>query len=61
MGLEITCYHAPKLPNIVPAKIRESPSLSTCKGKIKTWHCDKYLCQLSKAHNANIVFYKLYK
>ena len=36
MGLETLSYCAPQLWNMVPAKIRQSPSLSAFKEKINT-------------------------
>ena len=42
MGPETKSYRASQLWNLVPAEIKDSPSLSTHKEKIKSWHRDKY-------------------
>ena len=40
MGLEIISYRSPELRNLVSAEIKQYPSLSIRKDKMKTWHCD---------------------
>ena len=50
MGPETKSYHASQLWNLVPAEIKDSPSLSTHKEKIKSWHRDKYSCRLCKTY-----------
>ena len=48
MGLETVSYHAPQLWNLVPTEIKDTPSLSIFKEKIKSWHCDNCPCRLCK-------------
>ena len=40
MGLETITYRAPQLWNLVPTEIKDAPSLSIFKDKIRSWHCD---------------------
>ena len=46
MGLETITYRAPQLWNLVPTKIKDTPSLSIFKEKIKSWYCDNCPCRL---------------
>ena len=38
MGLETITYRAPQLWNLVPTDIKDAPSLSIFKEKIKSWY-----------------------
>ena len=38
MGVETITYHAPQLWNLVPTEIKDAPSLSIFKEKIKSWY-----------------------
>ena len=52
MGLETITYRAPQLWNLVPTEIKDAPSLSIFKEKIKSWYCDNCLCRLCKTYIA---------
>ena len=43
MGLETITYRAPQLWNLVPTVIKDAPSLSIFKEKIKSCYCDNWL------------------
>ena len=53
MGLETISYRAPQLWNLVPTEIKDAPSLSIFKEKIKSWYCDNCPCRLCKTYIAN--------
>ena len=44
---------APQLWNLVPTEIKDAPSLSIFKEKIKSWHFDNCPCRLCKTYIAN--------
>ena len=46
MGLETITYRAPQLWNLVPTEIKDVPSLSIFKEKIKSWYCNTCPCRL---------------
>ena len=56
MGLETISYRAPQLWNLVPTEIKDAPSLSIFKEKIKSWYCDNCACRLCKTYIANVGF-----
>ena len=56
MGLETISYDVPQLWNLVSTKIKDAPSLSLFKEKIKSWYCDNCRCRLCKTYIANIGF-----
>ena len=56
MGLGTITYRAPQLWNLVSTEIKDAPSLSIFKEKIKSWYCDNCLCRLCKTYIANVDF-----
>ena len=48
MGLETITYRVPQVWNLVPTVIKNDPSLSIFKEKIKSWHRDNCPCSLCK-------------
>ena len=56
MGLETITYRAPQLWNLVSTEIKNAPSLSIFKEKIKSWYCDNCPCRLCKTYIANVGF-----
>ena len=56
MGLETISYHASRLWNLIPTVIKDAPSLSIFKEKIKSWFCDSCPCRLCKTYNVNARF-----
>ena len=56
MGLETITYRAPKLWSLVPTEIKDDPSLSTFKEKIKSWYCGSCQCRSCKTYIANVGF-----
>ena len=56
MGLETITYRAPQLWNLVLTEIKDAPSLSIFKVKIKSWYCDNCPCRLCKTFIANVGF-----
>ena len=56
MGLETIAYRAPQLWNLVPTEIKDDPSLSIFKGKIKSWYFDNCPCRLCKTYIPNVSF-----
>ena len=56
MGLETITYRGPQLWNLVPTEIKDAPSLSIFKEKIKSWYCDNCLYRLCKTYIANVDF-----
>ena len=48
MDLETITHRAPQLWNLVPTEIKDAPSLSIFKEKIKSWHFDNCPCRLCK-------------
>ena len=56
MGLETITYRAPQLWNLVSTEIKNAPSLSIFKEKIKSWYCDNCSCRLYKTYIANAGF-----
>ena len=56
MGVETITYHAPQLWNLVPTEIKDAPSLSIFKEKIKSCYCDNCQCRLYKTYIANVAF-----
>ena len=53
MDLETITHRAPQLWNLVPTEIKDAPSLSIFKEKIKSWHFDNCPCRLCKTYIAN--------
>ena len=53
MGPEIISYRAPQLWNLVSTEIKDAPSLSAFKEKIKSWYCYNCPCRLCKTYIAN--------
>ena len=56
MRLETITYRAPQLWNLLPTEIKDAPSLSIFKEKIKSWYCNNCPCRLCKAYIANVSF-----
>ena len=56
MGLETITYGAPQLRNLVPTEIKDAPSLSIFKDKIKSWYCDNCPCRLCQFYTTNVDF-----
>ena len=56
MGPETITYRAPQLWNLVPTEIKDAPSLSTFKEKIKSWYCDNCPCRLCRTYLDNVGF-----
>ena len=56
MGLERINYRAPQLWNLVQREIKDVPSLSILKEKIKSWYCDNCPFRLCKTYIANVDF-----
>ena len=56
MGLETTSYRASQLWKLVPTEIKDTPSLSIFKEKIKSWYCDGCPCRLCKTYIASVGF-----
>ena len=56
MGPETITYRAPQLWNLVPIEIKDAPSLSTFKEKIKSWYCDNCPCRLCRTYLDNVGF-----
>ena len=56
MGLETMSYRAPQLWNLVPTEIKDAPSLSIFKEKIKSWYCDNCPHRLCKTYIASVGF-----
>ena len=56
MGLETITYRASQLWNLVPTGLKDAPSLSIFKEKIKSWYCDNCPCGLYKTYIANVGF-----
>ena len=54
MGLETISYRAPQLWNLVPTEIKDAPSLSTDKEKIKLWYCENCPCRLCETYIPNV-------
>ena len=48
MGLKTISYRVPELWNLVSTEIKDAPSLSIFKEKIKSWYCDNCPCRLCK-------------
>ena len=56
MGLETITYHAHKLWNLVSTKIKDAPSLSIFKEKIKSWYCNTCPCTLCENYIPHVGF-----
>ena len=56
MGLETITYQAPQLWTLVPTEIKDAPSLSAFKEKIKSWYCDNCPSRLCKTYITNVGF-----
>ena len=56
MVLEAITYRAPQLGNLVPTELKDDPSLSVFKEKIKSWCCDNRSFGLCKTCIANVGF-----
>ena len=54
MGLETITYREPQLWNLVPTEIKDAPSLSIFKKKIKSWYCENCPCRLCKTYIGNV-------
>ena len=56
MGLKTISYCVPELWNLVSTEIKDAPSLSIFKDKIKSWNYDNCPCILCKTYFANVGF-----
>ena len=56
MGLQTITYREPQLWNLVLTGIKDTPSLSIFKVKIKSWYWDNCPCRLCKTFIANVGF-----